>query len=79
MDGQSTPSGCLSLTVLLIGLGIDRIVRLGHWLGFRLGQQEHSSQPSLADQCRDEVMFGSDRHPIILGIAYTQDVRVSYG
>ena len=58
-----TPSGCQSLTVLLIGLGIGRIVRLGHWLGFMLGPQEHSSQPSLADQCRDEVMFGSDRHP----------------
>ena len=63
MDGQPTPSGCLPLTVLLIGLGIGRSVRLGHWLGFRLGRQEHSSQPSLADQCRDEVMFGSDRHP----------------
>ena len=63
MDGQPTPSGCLPLTVLLIGLGIDRIVRLGHWLGFRLSPQDNSSQPSLADQCRDEAMFGSDRHP----------------
>ena len=71
-------SGWSTADSAIIGLGLGRSVRLGHSLGFKSGPQDYSSQPSLADQCRDDGLFGSDRHPT-LGTAHTQDVRVSYG